>query len=185
MPYTDTLVSDFKNLLTASDQKLKLTNYSPTDDNAIAPGALELSSQLEVEPQIANDSGANRVSIQAFGLLSDSVSESEVPDNSFNVTLYGRSSGGGLIPLLEVKFTLGTAKVGSVDDKIWYACNKVEIIKKYCSRLIEINGQTETGEVMAGARVDISFDLQGVQQIYPEFQLNDNTADAKLLRRLW
>ena len=184
MPYTDTLVSDFKELLSASNQKLKLTNYS-SDDGAIAPGALELSSQLEVAPQIANDSGANRVSIQAFGLLADNISESEVVNNSFDVMLYARSGNGGLVPLLEVRFTLGTARVGSIEDKIWYACNKVEILRKYCSRLIEINGQSETGEVMAGARAEISFDLQGVQQIYPEFKLNDNTTDAKLLRRLW
>ena len=191
--YQDTLKSGFNDLkdrdgsiYTASGQQIKLTNYNSGVQGAIAPGELTKTSETELPAIMARENGANRITIQGLGQIDSSLSGTDITDKYFDVMFYGRSSDSGLVPLLEVRFTLGEAVNGRVEDgKKWCVANKITISNKYCDRTIEINGCSGSS-VIAKATAELSFDLQGSQQIFPEYKISGgNCEDAKLRVKFW
>ena len=185
--YQDTLKDSFKELFTASKQTTKLTNYNSGVDGAIYPGvALKAGDIKEDIPAImGNINGANRITVQGMGKIPGDLAGTDITDKYFDVMFYARSSGSGFVPLFEARFTLGAAVDRVEGDSKWYICNKVALLKLYCNRKIEING-CAGDTVIAGATAELSSDMQGAQQIYPEYKLTEgNCEDAQLRIRFW
>ncbi len=185
--YQDTLKESFKELFKASEQTTKLTTYNSGVEGAIYPGSAIKAADIKdnIPAIMGNVNGANRITIQGMGKIAGDLTGSNITNKYFDVMLYARSSGSGLVPLQELRFTLGAAVQRADDSSKWYVCNKVALLKPYCNRKIEING-CDGDKVIAGATAELSFDMQGAQQIYPEYKLTGgNCEDAQLRIRFW
>ncbi len=185
--YQDTLKASFKELFAASQQTTKLQNYNPGIEGAIYPGAALKAGDIQegIPAIMGNDNGANRITLQGMGKIPGDLAGADITDKYFDVMFYSRSSGSGFVPLFEARFTLGAAVQGEQDGSKWYACNKVKVLQKFCERKIEVNG-CYGDTVIEGATAEATIDVQGAQQLYPEYKLTDgNCEDAKLRIRFW